>query len=97
MLNGQLNADDQAAVVDMLHAAAEVGDPAAEYDMGLCLAHGIGVSQDGQAALTWIPPFGKGWVSGRNTDAGAAYCECLIAFLRPLVCPHLDDNTISLD
>ena len=30
------------------------GDPGAKYDLGLCLAHGIGVSRDDHAALDWI-------------------------------------------
>jgi hypothetical protein len=54
VLNGQLDADDQMAVIDMLRTAAEASDPGAEYDLGLCLAHGIGVNQDDEAALTWI-------------------------------------------
>jgi uncharacterized protein len=54
VLNHQLDEDDQQAVIDMLRAAAEAGDPEAEYGLGLFLAHGIGVSQDDRAALAWI-------------------------------------------
>jgi hypothetical protein len=53
-LNGQLDEDDRQAVIDMLRVAAEAGDPGAKYDLGLCLAHGIGVSRDDHAALDWI-------------------------------------------
>jgi TPR repeat protein len=54
MLTRQLDPDNEQAVIEMLRAAAEAHDPEAEFDLGLCLAQGIGVSQDGQAALAWI-------------------------------------------
>ncbi len=54
VLTRQLAAGDEQAVIAMLRAAAEAHDPEAEFDIGLCLAQGIGVDQDGRAALEWI-------------------------------------------
>jgi TPR repeat protein len=54
VLTRQLDPDNEQAVIEMLRAAAEAHDPEAEFDLGLCLAQGFGVSQDGEAALAWI-------------------------------------------
>ncbi len=54
VLTRQLDETDQQAVIDMLRAAAEAHDPEAAFELGLCLAQGIGVGQDTSAALAWI-------------------------------------------
>ena len=54
MATRQLEGADQQAVIDMLRSAAEAQDPRAEFDLGLCLARGIGVHRDDRAALAWI-------------------------------------------
>lgn len=54
VLTRQLDPENEHAVIAMMQAAAEAHDPEAEFDLGLCLAQGIGVSQDGPAALAWI-------------------------------------------
>lgn len=46
--------DDQAAVASLLRQDAAAGDRAAQFDLGLCLAQGIGVEQDDRAAFAWV-------------------------------------------
>jgi TPR repeat protein len=68
----QLDADSEQAVIELLRAAADARDPEAAFELGLCFAQGIGVSQDGQAALALIY---------RAAEAGYPHATQLVAKL----------------
>ena len=53
-LTRQIAEDDQRQVAALLSQAAGAGDPVAQFDLGLCLAQGIGTDRNEQAGLDWV-------------------------------------------
>jgi TPR repeat protein len=56
-------------------AAAEAGLPAAQYDVAVCLARGIGIAKDPGAAEHWLRRAAR----GKDADAIALLARCLAA------------------
>jgi len=53
-LAGQVPETDRQMTCHWFQAQAEAGDPAAAFNLGLCLAEGIGVPRDDTGALAWF-------------------------------------------